>query len=221
MSGANTNKSKDLRISDHESGVVKLDVGGTIFRTSVRTLTGGDNMLSAMLLGRTPIIKTKDGSVFIDRSAKHFGTILTFLRDKTVALPESKRELTELKTEAEYYCMADLAEMCKDSGIVTLDVGGVSFKTSVETLTKGYCHMLAAMFSGRLPVVEEKDGSVFIDRDAKHFGTILNFLRDGIVALPETKRELAELKTEAEYYGIMDLVKMCGDNLYYERYTKI
>ena len=105
--------------------------------------------------------------------------------------------------------------------MVKLDVGGVPFKTSVETLTKGCYHMLAAMFSGRLPVVEQKDGSVFIDRDAKHFGTVLNFLRDGIVALPETKRELAELKTEAEYYGIMDLVKICGDNLYYERYTKI
>ena len=41
-----------------------------------------------------------------------------------------------------------------------------------------------------------------IDRCGKHFGTILNFLRDGTVALPETRRELQELQQEAKYYLI-------------------
>ena len=45
-------------------------------------------------------------------------------------------------------------------------------------------------------------GWILIDRCGKHFGTLLNFLRDGNVPLPETKRELIELQTEAKYYLI-------------------
>ena len=45
-------------------------------------------------------------------------------------------------------------------------------------------------------------GWILIDRCGKHFGIILNFLRDGTVALPETRRELQELQQEAKYYLI-------------------
>ena len=92
----------------------------------------------------------------------------------------------------------------EDSDCVKLDVGGIVYKTSKGTLTKGD-HMLSAMFSGRMPVIKDRNGSVFIDRSGKHFDAILNFLRDGSVPLPENKRELAELKVEAEYYCIKEL----------------
>lgn len=48
-------------------------------------------------------------------------------------------------------------------------------------------------------------GWVLIDRCGKHFGTILSFLRDGSVPLPETKRELLELQKEAKFYLIQEL----------------
>ena len=38
-----------------------------------------------------------------------------------------------------------------------------------------------------------------IDRSGKHFATILNFLRDGSVPIPENKVECEELLTEARY----------------------
>jgi hypothetical protein len=41
--------------------------------------------------------------------------------------------------------------------------------------------MLAAMFSGRHALTPDEDGSYFIDRDGKHFGHILNFLRQGTI----------------------------------------
>jgi hypothetical protein len=41
-----------------------------------------------------------------------------------------------------------------------------------------------------------------LDRCGKYFGTILNFLRDGSVPLPETKRELEELLQEAKYFCV-------------------
>lgn len=51
----------------------------------------------------------------IDRCGKHFGTILNFLRDGAVPLPESTKEMAELLTEAKYYCISELAESCEQA----------------------------------------------------------------------------------------------------------
>lgn len=52
-------------------------------------------------------------------------------------------------------------------------------------------------------------GWILIDRSGKHFGTILNFLRDGSVTLPEGSHEIAELYAEAKYYLVQGLVDSC------------
>lgn len=52
------------------------------------------------------------GWILIDRCGKHFGTILNFLRDGSVSLPESTKEIAELLAEAKYYCIAELTESC-------------------------------------------------------------------------------------------------------------
>ena len=92
--------------------------------------------------------------------------------------------------------------------IVELNVGGTHFETTLSTLLKGET-VLSAMISGKLPVREDRDGKVFIDRDPKHFNRILNFLRDGDVPLPATQTELEELKREAEFYCIDSLIRIC------------
>lgn len=45
-------------------------------------------------------------------------------------------------------------------------------------------------------------GWILIDRCGKHFGTILNYLRDGSIVLPDSRYEIAELLAEAKYYLI-------------------
>ncbi|NIG57806.1 BTB/POZ domain-containing adapter for CUL3-mediated RhoA degradation protein 3 [Pontoporia blainvillei] len=50
---------------------------------------------------------------------------------------------------------------------------------------------------------------ILIDRCGKHFGTILNYLRDGAVPLPESRREIEELLAEAKYYLVQGLVEEC------------
>lgn len=92
------------------------------------------------------------------------------------------------------------------SKYVKLNVGGALFNTTIGTLTK-QDSMLRAMFSGRMEVLTDSEGWILIDRCGKHFGTILNFLRDGTVPLPETRRELLELQKEAKYYLIEELVQ--------------
>lgn len=41
-----------------------------------------------------------------------------------------------------------------------------------------------------------------IDRDGKHFSTVLNYLRDGSVPLPESHMECEELLVEARWGGV-------------------
>ncbi|KAH8056200.1 hypothetical protein JL722_7502 [Aureococcus anophagefferens] len=75
------------------------------------------------------------------------------------------------------------ARNARAEDVVTLNVGGTMFTTSVETLCADADSMLAAMFSGRHALRPADDGSLFIDRDPKHFGLVLNFLRDGPAAV--------------------------------------
>ena len=66
---------------------------------------------------------------------------------------------------------------------MTLNVGGHRFTTTITTLRNAPAPSLfSAMFSGRHNVVPSGgDGSVFVDRDGRHFAAVLNFLRDGQV----------------------------------------
>jgi len=73
--------------------------------------------------------------------------------------------------------------------------------------------MLRAMFSGRMEVLTDTEGWILIDRCGKHFGTILNFLRDGNVPLPENRQDLCELRAEAKYYCVDELAEAIEKNL--------
>ena len=126
---------------------------------------------------------------------------------------------------------------------VKLNVGGCLFQTTISTLTK-YDSMLRAMFSGRIPAAssskDSDDDWIMIDRSGKHFGTILDFLRDG--TLPpalllsysppndgctsssspsnncgcrlKMQQELQQLLQEAKYYLIQPLVDLIEDHMY-------
>lgn len=54
------------------------------------------------------------GWVLLDRSGKHFGTVLNYLRDGTVPLPESRQELEELMVETQFYCLEGLRRTCEE-----------------------------------------------------------------------------------------------------------
>ncbi|XP_068227968.1 BTB/POZ domain-containing adapter for CUL3-mediated RhoA degradation protein 3 [Palaemon carinicauda] len=100
-------------IKGSPSQYVKLNVGGSLHYTTIGTLTKHDNMLRAMFSGRMEVLTDSEGWILIDRCGKHFGTILNYLRDEWIPLPENQRELQELLAEARYYCMSDLVEVCE------------------------------------------------------------------------------------------------------------
>merc|ERR550539_406588 len=67
------------------------------------------------------------------------------------------------------------------------------------------------MFSSDIPKSTDENGAVLIDRDARHFSKILNFLRNGMGPVLETERDVKELKLEAEFYLISELMEYCDN----------
>ncbi|CAO4367829.1 unnamed protein product [Caenorhabditis nigoni] len=65
------------------------------------------------------------------------------------------------------------------------------------------------MLETEIPLAKDESGAIFIDRDPKYFRLILNYLRDGVVEMPESSEDVREIKKEAEYYLLDGLVKMC------------
>nr|XP_014436865.1 BTB/POZ domain-containing adapter for CUL3-mediated RhoA degradation protein 2 [Pelodiscus sinensis] len=92
---------------------VRLNVGGALYYTTVQVLTRHDTMLKAMFSGRMEVLTDKEGWILIDRCGKHFGAILNYLRDDTVALPKNRQEIKELMAEAKYYLIQGLVDICQ------------------------------------------------------------------------------------------------------------
>uniref|UniRef100_A0A8C5HJY7 BTB domain-containing protein n=1 Tax=Gouania willdenowi TaxID=441366 RepID=A0A8C5HJY7_GOUWI len=90
---------------------------------------------------------------------------------------------------------------------VSLNVGGDIYTTTLDTLTRCRDSMLGAMFTGQIPVLRDKRGNVFIDRDGKVFRYILNFLRTSCLDLPDEFSELALLRREADFFQIRPLLE--------------
>ncbi|XP_031416794.1 BTB/POZ domain-containing adapter for CUL3-mediated RhoA degradation protein 1 isoform X2 [Clupea harengus] len=94
------------------SKYVKLNVGGSLHYTTVHTLRKEDSMLSSICDGHTEVTTDSEGWVVLDRCGRHFGLVLNFLRDGTVPLPESTRELEEVLKEAQFYRVQGLVQHC-------------------------------------------------------------------------------------------------------------
>ncbi|XP_048373678.1 BTB/POZ domain-containing protein KCTD11 [Sphaerodactylus townsendi] len=104
--------------------------------------------------------------------------------------------------------MPDTCEAPAQAGrLVTLNVGGKFYSSTLDTLTRFPDSMLGAMFRGPHPALTDSCGNYFIDRDGKTFRHILNFLRFGRLDLPEGYAELSLLRTEADFYQIRPLLE--------------
>eukprot|EP00794_Sanderia_malayensis_P011275 gene11275-12455_t len=113
-----------------QSEKIKLDVGGSTFSTSVSTLCKYENsMLAVMFSGRHKLIKSEDGSYFIDRDGTYFRYILNFLRGRvndSNDLPNDREILREIRSEADFYQLSSLVEFIGDI-LSTHLVGGNDF----------------------------------------------------------------------------------------------
>jgi hypothetical protein len=126
------------------------------------------------------------------------------VKERAKGLAEVAEERSDLHRE--------IAAMHKhkeaQEGHVELNVGGYRFETSVQTLRRLPHTFFDAYFSGRYAQDVCADGSIFIDRDGEHFGQVLQYLRDGVVAVAEQEASdldlglLRWLKREFGFYCI-------------------
>ncbi|XP_077987421.1 BTB/POZ domain-containing protein kctd15-like [Glandiceps talaboti] len=89
--------------------------------------------------------------------------------------------------------------------MVSLNVGGKLYTTSLTTLTRFPDSMLGAMFSGNVPVQTDDKGNYLIDRDGELFRHVLNFLRTSRLTLPGNFDEHDLLMEEADFYQLVVL----------------
>jgi len=93
------------------SKLIKLDVGGFKFSTTLTTLTTEPHsMLAAMFSGRFPVEKNEEGCVFIDRDGRMFHHILNWLRNGYIPPMENPMDHEYLFMEARYYQIVSLVE---------------------------------------------------------------------------------------------------------------
>ncbi|KAF5901971.1 BTB/POZ domain-containing adapter for CUL3-mediated RhoA degradation protein 2-like, partial [Clarias magur] len=95
------------------SKYVRLNVGGALYYSTVQVLTRQDTLLKSMFSGKMEVFTDKEGWILIDRCGKHFGSILSYLRDGSVTLPKSRQGVMELFTEAKYYEIQGLVDLCQ------------------------------------------------------------------------------------------------------------
>lgn len=100
--------------------------------------------------------------------------------------------------------------MCDDkdesTAIVELNVGGVHYTTTRQTLTSDKNSRLCDLFGGDSKIKDAK-GRIFLDRDGVLFRYILDYLRDEAIQLPEGFREKERLLKEAEHFKLTGLIK--------------
>eukprot|EP01084_Bolivina_argentea_P261260 441430_1 len=91
--------------------------------------------------------------------------------------------------------------------IIVLDVGGVKYKTTLQTITC-YNSILKSRFSGSFSLRPNQDGSHFIDRNGKLFEYILEYFRTGQLLLPKwNKQDIWKFYIEVNYYMIRSLFR--------------
>ena len=196
----------------HFPEIIKLNVGGKLFMTSITTLHRDPNcMLAAMFSQRFELVKQDDGAYFIDRDGTYFRHVLNFLR--TGKLPRRVTDVCadELREEAEFYNIKALLDYIPDN-IVKINVDGDVFHVASETLMKHPTSKLAKMLAGKAKV-PRIDGAYFFDRTSNYFKDLLEFMRDGTLMNDEleTDDHREELLAEAVYYEVSSLFALiCG-----------
>jgi hypothetical protein len=99
------------------------------------------------------------------------------------------------------------AILCLDNAPVHIDVGGILYTSSLETLTKHSDSLISKMFNGSVPIVlDSLKQHYFIDRDGKLFRHVLNFMRTGHVSLPSNFDDYEGLFGEARFYELTEMV---------------
>jgi hypothetical protein len=133
-------------------GKIKLDVGGTIFSTSLAVLTSiKGTYFDAMFSGRWDLQKEEDGSIFIDRDPFVFRHILNFLRgDEPLINLLTPMEKEMLKRDADFYQINKLVDLLNNKIATSIAFGRatsnaiINGKTLTTSTSNGWANVIAS-----------------------------------------------------------------------------
>eukprot|EP00112_Aurelia_sp_Birch-Aquarium-sp1_P001394 Seg1148.2 transcript_id=Seg1148.2/GoldUCD/mRNA.D3Y31 product="BTB/POZ domain-containing protein KCTD7" protein_id=Seg1148.2/GoldUCD/D3Y31 len=189
----------------HFPKVVKLNIGGQIFETNVKTLQKDpDSLLATMFSEQIEVIKQENETYFIDHDWTNFRHVLNYLRTGKIPQKITQDFGEELLEEALFYNIKGMVESITNSiKRVKINVGGSIFETSIDNLRKYPCSKLAKMLKKEVDGIDHFEGTYNIKRSNKHFGDLLKVIENKDI--PE--EELALLMTrevikEAHFYGV-------------------
>ncbi|XP_036396771.1 putative potassium channel regulatory protein [Megalops cyprinoides] len=91
--------------------------------------------------------------------------------------------------------------------IITINVGGQKFTTTMSSLRRLPESRLARMLDGSDPEFIVTSGQVFVDRDGSLFKYILDYIRNFHVSLPPNFLDFEGLRREAEFYEVQALTE--------------
>ncbi|KAI1710731.1 BTB/POZ domain-containing protein [Ditylenchus destructor] len=202
--------------SANNSNWIRLNVGGEIFQTTKQTLSRHpDSYLARLVNGDLPSDKDESGAYVVDRSPKHFETIMTYLRRGVLNLDGNEETTKELLDQAEFYKIQPLIDEIRkamrpvNSNFCRFNVGGNIFQTRKDTLSRYPDSLLARWANGDLPSDKDETGAILIGRSYEHFETILNYFRPGVfnlANLDRSEKAMKDLLCEADFYNIQPLV---------------
>ncbi|CAI9274430.1 unnamed protein product [Lactuca saligna] len=95
------------------------------------------------------------------------------------------------------------------TNVVTIDVGGQLFQTTVQTLTLAGSNTL---FSNLFNSSEQNSSIPFIDRDPELFSILLSLLRTGNLPSKAKTFEIQDIVFEAKFYGVEHLLVQSQSN---------
>jgi len=196
---------------------ISLDVGGRKMSTARSTLLSNPSSALARMFdpdsGLQPA-RMVEGSYIIDADPDCFQVLLNWLRYKQVIFPTALGQDYEgVSAVANYYGIIDLVEHIKSvkegGGKVVLDVGGrTKMCISSDTFDKLRDKVRRAGGEEKEKrILEQRDGSYFIDADPDCFQVLLNWLRYKQLIFPTGLGQNNEgVSVVAKYFGILDLV---------------
>ena len=120
------------------SKIIELNVGGTVFCTTINTLLSEKNSLFETLINKeTEQVKDSNNRYFIDRDGPLFNYILDYLRNKLSFVPPSNLiDTNRLKIEAEYYKLSNMVKLLSLKQISPIN--HTLFKKSFGCIVVGY-----------------------------------------------------------------------------------
>uniref|UniRef100_A0A1I7TXE6 BTB domain-containing protein n=1 Tax=Caenorhabditis tropicalis TaxID=1561998 RepID=A0A1I7TXE6_9PELO len=159
-----------------QNAIIKLNVGGEVFKTTKSTLKKFDGFLKTLVETSIPVVRDADGCYIIQRNSKHFALILNYLRYGSIRLPGDYHTLKAISEEADYYLLFELRAMCdKKKHVVkkTLNIHKPKIRRSLPLFERQLRASIAALMrTCRMEMRRESERTrweqSFVLRQAQH-----------------------------------------------------